>query len=171
MRSGCGSDATERLADTERIARGSVAVLWEYCHPEAVALDGLPGGRGRIFVIYPRTELGRRARRSAGSQETCVLAIGRLLGPRDCRCKGLVDCLCFTRHALARQLYAESASAKGEIAETWRAIHAQAETLLFRARDAWLESRAAEDDRRAEHKLVRRASARARIVTTATSDG
>jgi hypothetical protein len=154
-----------RLWDTERASPGSVGVLWDYCHPTAVALDGLPGGRGRIFVLYPRTELGSAARRPAGGGETC-----RLLGPRPCNCKGH-DCSCWTRPTLVRRLYAEFVESKGETRALWFEIHKQAVERLRGAIDAWMSTRGAEDERRLQYQERRRTSAKARAVTSSTSEG
>ena len=159
-----------RLWDTERGCPGSVATLWAHCHPITVTLDGLPGGRGRIFPVYSLTELGRRARRSAGSKEHCDLAVERLLGSRPCKCKS-GDCSCFSRGKLIRRIYAESAEAKGELREVWNEIHEQAVRLLRAAIESWQWSRQFEDERRRQKQDMRRHGARSKVVTTATSDG
>lgn len=167
-----------RLWDTERIAPGAIGDLWAFCCPAALALEGLPGGRGRFLPVYPRTEMGRVARRSAGGKDACVLTIGRLLGPRDCPCDPMADgrpgdigCTCFTRHTLARRLYAESATAKGELRKVWEEIHRQARGRVKRAVAAWFEARDLEDERRLQFREQRRAGARAQVVNAASSDG
>jgi hypothetical protein len=171
-----------RLWDTERAFPGSVGALWEYCSPLAVSLDGLPGGRGRIFCVYPRTALGRVARRSAVVKDESEPTQARLLGPRDCKCpvkpepeekngEAKRGCICFSRHTLARRLYAESAAAKGERLNVWNQIHSEAEQLLHAARDAWFSTRGAEDERRLQYRDRRRTAARAQAITVAGSDG
>ena len=153
-----------RLWDTGRSTPGTVTTLWTYCHPTAVTLDGLPGGRGRAFALYPLTELGAEARRGSAPDAP------RLIGPRPCDCSGR-DCACWTRPTLLRRLYAESAEAKGEQREVWRAIHEQALGLLRTAIAAWESTLAAEDERRFERQERRRAAVRQQAVTPATSEG
>lgn len=159
-----------RLIDAEREQPGAVAVLWAYCHPEAVALDGLPGNRGRIFAICPMTDTGRRARLSAGSGNWCSLAAPRLIGPRPCECSGR-DCSCWTRPTLVRRLYAESVEAKGHLRQVWNAAYNEAQRLLGAAILGWQEAQFDEDLRRTLDKKRRRHAPRVRMVTTGASDG
>jgi hypothetical protein len=168
-----------RLWDTERLSAGALGTLWAYCSPLALSLEGLPGSkreeaavaageltvnRGRLFAVYPRTELGRTAQRGEDVDAR------RLLGPRECRCEASVECSCFARHALARRLYAECASSRGDARKVWNEIHRQAEALLRAAFEAWAASRAAEDERRFADRERRRHGAKAGAVTTATSE-
>lgn len=159
-----------RLWDSERAEPGAVATLFAYCHATAVALDGLPGSRGRLFAVCPLTELGQRARRFENGAEACPLDRPRLLGPRECECSGR-DCACWTRPTLARRLYAESVEAKGHLREVWNAIYRQAERHLRLAIDAWASAGPAEDERRLQGKERRHAAVRQRVVTTANSEG
>jgi hypothetical protein len=159
-----------RLWDTERAQPGAIATLWSYCHPTAVTMDGLPGGRGRAFALYPLTELGSSARRGTAPDAP------RLIGPRPCDCsadRGASGngCACWTRPMLLRRLYAESAESKGEQRAVWFQIHKQALARLSLAVVAWRDTRGAEDERRLQRKELRRAAVRARTITTATSDG
>jgi hypothetical protein len=159
-----------RLWDSERATPGTVATLFAFCHPTAVALDGLPGGRGRLFAVCPLTELGQRARRFENGSGECRLTAARLLGPRPCECSGR-DCSCWTRPTLARRLYAESVEAKGHLREVWNGMYKQAERHLQRAIDAWGAAGHAEDERRLQAKERRHAAVRARLVTAAISEG
>jgi hypothetical protein len=163
-------DTAVRLWDTERLGGGSVAVLFAYCHPTAVALDGLPGGRGRLFAVCPFTELGQRARRFENGAGACQLASPRLLGPRTCECSGR-DCACWSRPSLARRLYTESVEAKGALRQVWNEIYTQAEARLAEVVAAWGAAQGAEDERRLIRQERRRAASRSQVVTTASSDG
>ena len=160
-----------RLWDTERLWPGAVAALWVYCHPTSVALDGLPGSRGRLFTLTPQTELGRRAKRSAGSDGWCSLQAPRLIGPRECKCEPGTDCVCWSRPALVRRLYAESVESKGDQRRVWMQIYEQARVLICSSVDAWNATQGAEDERRLQRAEIRRAAAHAQSVTPANSDG
>jgi hypothetical protein len=61
--------------------------------------------------------------------------------------------------------------AKGHLREVWNAIYTQAEGRLRAAFAAWAAAGEAEDERRLQDKERRKASTRARVITTASSDG
>lgn len=158
-----------RLWDAERFTRGTIATLWAYCHPTAVTLDGLPGGRGRVFCTYPLTPLGQLARRSVKGADACPLEGPRLLGPRDCECSGR-DCSCWARPTLLRRLYAEFVESKGDQRDVWMAIHRQAKERLEWAVSAWNTTQGAEDERRLERQELRRAAGKRLAVTSSSSE-
>lgn len=117
------------LDEMVRRAPGSprpVDVLWAFCGPTAVALDGLPGGRGRLFAVYPvlfadvRQRLVREAHRGRGVRD------------EDDR-----ERVQLTAHEALRALYAQAAKAKLPELAGWRERHTQAEQALGRAIALW----------------------------------
>jgi hypothetical protein len=106
----------------------AVPIAWSYCHPVSVALDGLPGGRGRLLACYAFTGTGSRARLSAGGSKgtgegsLCRLDTERIMALRGARA-----------HDALRQLYADAAQSKGHLRLIWNRMHREARAMVVQA--------------------------------------